>query len=240
MHEHAEPAQRAQAAGELPPESDELKALLTDDPAPEVRMAAAQRCTDLALLALAWRGEADGQVREAIAASLGDRIAGAEDEVLAQQLLQAEETGDAIRVEAARRAPDAKRRLMAVETIREPSALIDLALSADHAETRLAAAERVHDAQSLDRLAEAARNKDHGVYRLARSRVDAIKSQVDRAAEADIILSDDDALSACTKDVNTSAAIACHNISQLLLRCVTDHCMSLIEAVVDRDPDPIG
>jgi hypothetical protein len=194
LHEHAEPGQRAQAVGELPPESDELKALLTGDPAPEVRMAAAQRCTDLTVLAFAWRSEADGQVREAIAATLGDRIAGAEDEALAQQLLQADETDDAIRVEAARRAPDAKRRLMAVETIRDPSALIDLALSAGNAETRLAAAERVHDAQALDRLAEAARNKDHGVYRLARSRVDAIKTQVDRAAEADVILSDLEAL----------------------------------------------
>src|SRR5688572_1436842 len=194
LHEHAEPAQRAQAVGELPPESDELKALLTGDPAPEVRVAAAQRCADLAMLALAWRSEADDQVREAIAASLGDRIAGAEDESLAQLLLQAEETGDAIRVEAARRAPDAKRRLMAVEAIRDPSALIDLALSAGNAETRLAAAERVHDAQALDRLAEAARNKDHGVYRLARSRVDAIKTQVDRAVEADVILSDLEAL----------------------------------------------
>ena len=194
LNEHAEPEQRAQAVGELAPESDELKALLTGDPAPEVRMAAAQRCTDLAMLATAWRSESDGQVREAIAATLGDRIAGAEDEAIAQRLLQAEETDDAIRVEAARRAPDAKRRLMAVETIRDSSALIELALSAGNAETRLAAAERVHDAQALDRLAEAARNKDHGVYRLARSRVDAIKTQADQAAEADVILAELEAL----------------------------------------------
>lgn len=194
LNEYAEPAQRAQAAGELPPESDELKALLTGDPAPEVRMAAAQRCSDLAMLVMAWRNESDGQVREAIAGTLGERIAGAQDETLAERLLQADETGDAIRVEAARRAQDAKRRLMAVATIRDPSALIDLALSAGSAETRLAAAERVHDAQSLDRLAEAARNKDHGVYRLARSRVDAIKTRAERAVEADIILDELEAL----------------------------------------------
>src|SRR5690606_362700 len=44
------------------------------------------------------------------------------------------------------------------------------------------------------RLAEAARNKDHGVYRLARSRVDAIRSQADREAEADVILGELEAL----------------------------------------------
>jgi hypothetical protein len=194
LHEHAEPAQRARAVGELAPESEELKALLMDDPAPEVRLAAAQRCSDAAILAGAWRSEQDGQVREAIANVLSERIAAADDETLAQQLLQADELDDAIRVEAARRAPDAKRRLMAVDTIRDQSALIELALSAGNAETRLAAAERVHDAQALNRLAEAARNKDHGVYKLARSRVDAIRSQADRQAEADVILSELEAL----------------------------------------------
>ena len=196
LHEHAEPAQRAQAVAELAPESDEIKALLTADPAAEVRLAAAQRCSDLALLAQAWRSEPDGQVREAIAATLGGRIAGADDDALARTMLEAEDTADAIRVEAARRAQDAARRRIAVDAIRDPSALIELALSATQAETRLAAAERVHDADALNRLAEAARNKDHGVYRLARQRVDAIRTRADQSAEADAILSELELLAA--------------------------------------------
>src|SRR5690606_13151812 len=179
--EHAEPAQRAQAVAGLAPESDELKGLLTGDPAPEVRLAAAQRCNELELLSAAWRSEPESQVRDAIAASLGERIADAGDEGRARQLLEAEETADAVRVETARRTQDAARRRIAIESIRDPAALIDLALSAVSAETRLAAADRLQDVEALDRLAEAARNKDHGVYRLARSRVEALKMRADQA-----------------------------------------------------------
>ena len=44
LHEHPEPAQRVAGVAELAPESQELARLLASDPAPEVRIAAAQRC----------------------------------------------------------------------------------------------------------------------------------------------------------------------------------------------------
>ena len=50
--DHADPARRVTAVATLPPESDELAALLGTDPAPEVRIAAANRCTNPAILAL--------------------------------------------------------------------------------------------------------------------------------------------------------------------------------------------
>ncbi len=53
LHQHADPAQRILGAAALPPDSGELAQLLAADPAPEVRSAAAQRCTDLAALASA-------------------------------------------------------------------------------------------------------------------------------------------------------------------------------------------
>ena len=55
----------------LPPESDELAALLASDPAPEVRIAAAKRCSNLDVLAAAWQSEPDATVRAALAAALG-------------------------------------------------------------------------------------------------------------------------------------------------------------------------
>src|SRR5438034_9129104 len=44
LHAHPEPAQRVLGVAELAPDSSELAQLLTDDPAPQVRVAAARRC----------------------------------------------------------------------------------------------------------------------------------------------------------------------------------------------------
>ena len=194
LHEHADPAQRVIGAAELPPDSDELAALLAADPAPEVRIAAANRCADLGALAAAWESETDPAVRAAVAAALGAALAETPDSARAAALLDAAPCTDAIRVDVARRAADAERRRSAIAAIREEAPLVELALTAEHAETRMAAAERVHTPEGLRRLADAARNKDHGVARLARQRIDAIAERESQAAEADAILAQLEAL----------------------------------------------
>jgi exonuclease SbcC len=193
-HEHADPARRVTAAGELPPDSGELAALLAGDPVPEVRVAAANRCADLAALAAAWEREADPAVRAALALSLGTVLAETQDGAKASAFIDVDECTDAIRVEVARRAADAERRRGAIAAVRDESALLELALHAEHAETRIAAAERVHTPEALRRLADAARNKDKGVARLARTRIDAMENHEARAAEADAILEQLEAL----------------------------------------------
>ncbi len=90
--------------------------------------------------------------------------------------------------------PDAERRRSAIAAIREEAALIELALTAEHAETRMAAAERVRTPEGLRRLADAARNKDHGVARLAKQRIDAMADRENQAAEADAVLAQLEAL----------------------------------------------
>ncbi|HEY5291083.1 MAG TPA: hypothetical protein VIJ43_02080, partial [Burkholderiales bacterium] len=144
LHQHAEPAQRILGVAALPPDSGELAKLLATDPAPEVRIAAAQRCADLAALASAWETEADAAVRLALASALGDVLARTQDSALAQALLAADQCTDAIRIEVARRAQDAELRRSAIACIRDEAALVEVALLAGHAETRMAAAERVH------------------------------------------------------------------------------------------------
>src|SRR5215470_1345616 len=89
-HEHADPARRAVAAAELPPDSDELAALLASDPAPEVRVAAANRCDDLGALATAWQREVDPGVRVALASALGTVLAATDDSAGASALLDAD------------------------------------------------------------------------------------------------------------------------------------------------------
>ena len=63
LHQHADPAQRVLGLAALAPDAGELAQLLAADPAPEVRSAAARRCTDLAALAAAWDRETDAAVR---------------------------------------------------------------------------------------------------------------------------------------------------------------------------------
>ncbi|OGA96782.1 MAG: hypothetical protein A3G27_06970, partial [Betaproteobacteria bacterium RIFCSPLOWO2_12_FULL_66_14] len=77
---------------------------------------------------------------------------------------------------------------------REEGLLVDLALAAEHAETRIAAAERVQTREGLQRLADAAKDTDRGVSRLARQRINAIRDRLRQQAQADAILGELEAL----------------------------------------------
>ncbi len=88
--------------------------------------------------------------------------------------LEAEPCTDAIRADVARRTADPDRRRAAMALVRDEKLLVELALTAEIAETRQDAAERVHSPEGLRKLADAAKNKDRGVARLARQRLDAM------------------------------------------------------------------
>jgi hypothetical protein len=163
-HEHADPAQRLLAAAELAPDSPALAKMLAADPAPEVRAAAAARCADAASLAAAWRAESDPAVRQALARALALR---ATDQALLREALDA---------------------------IADEESLVDIALGADLASQRLAAAERVRAPDALRRLAEAARERDRGVARIARQRLETLERRARDAAAADALLAEAEAL----------------------------------------------
>ncbi len=166
LHEHAEPAQRLLGIAELPPESAELRRLLRTDPAPEVRAAAARRCADGVALTEVWQADAEPQVRLAIVESLGRWLDGV----------------------------DGERRRAAVEAIGSQDLLAEIALTAPHAPVRLAAAERVIEEAALRRLADGAKDKDRGVARLAKQRVEAIERRATQAEQADALLAQAEAL----------------------------------------------
>ena len=191
---HAEPAQRLQGLEQLLPDSAELAQLLIADPASEVRIAAAKRCTDVVALGAAWRAEPDPTVRLAIASALAPALATTPDGVTVQAILESNDCTDALRADVVRRAGDAERRRKAIEHIRDEAPLLELALGAEHAETRLAAAARVRSQEGLERLVQAAKDKDRGVARLARQRIDLINQQRKQQAEAANIISQLDTL----------------------------------------------
>jgi len=167
LHEHADPAQRVLGAAELPPDSTELLQLLRADPAPEVRAAAARRCGDGPALVAGWQADAEPQVRSAIVESIGSWLDGM---------------------------PDGEKLRIAMEGIGEQALLVELALGAAHAPVRLAAAERVVEEGALRRLADGAKDKDRGVARLAKSRVEAIERRTMQAGQADALLAQAEAL----------------------------------------------
>jgi hypothetical protein len=194
LHEHAEPSQRVLGIQALPVDSPHVVRLLRADPAPEVRAAAASHCVDLVALAAAWQEETETEVRAALGASLAKGLAEAPDGAVAQALLAAENCTDAMRAAIANHTQDAQRRGGAIDGIRDESVLVELALAAAHAPTRMAAAERVQSPEALRRLADAAQDKDRGVARSARRRVDAITKRQSQAIEADAILAQAEAL----------------------------------------------
>ena len=194
LHQHPEAARRVAGVAALPPDAPDLAILLRDDPAPEVRAAAARRCVDLAALSAALAADADASVRSAIAVALGPLLAATADDAAAREILSAPHCTDAIRAEVALHAQDASRRAHALDRISNEAVLTEVALAAAHAPLRLAAAERVHAPEQLRRLFEAFNDRDRGVARLARHRLDALAKHEKDAAEADAILAQAEAL----------------------------------------------
>jgi DNA repair protein SbcC/Rad50 len=185
---HADPSRRVSAVAKLPPDSDELAALLATDPAAEVRIAAANGCGNLRVLAAARENESDPAVRAAIAAALVTLLAESQDHAQATALLGAAQCTDVMRADVARRATNVERRRSAIAAIREEALLVELALTAEHASTRMAAAEQVRTPDGLRKLADTARDKDRGVARLARKQLGAMENHEGNAVEADAIL----------------------------------------------------
>ncbi len=196
LHQHADPAQRIIGIAQLAPDAPDLLPLLSADPAPEVRIAAAQRCGNLSALAGACDAEADERVRAALIDALAAALAQTPDHAGVQALLDADRLSDAVRSEVARRSADSEHRRAAIAAIRDEQALVELALAAEHAETRLAAAERVRTPQALRKLADAAKNKDHGVAKFARQRIEAMNNRAQQEAEADAVIGQLEALAA--------------------------------------------
>jgi hypothetical protein len=188
LHQHPEAAQRVLGIAQLPPDAKAIVQLLTTDPAAEVRAAAAARCGDGAALETALQAETDAAARAAIGAALGRWLAAQSDSAPLTRVLAAPYCTDDVRAAVAQHATAAERQRLALERIVDEDVLVDLALAATHAPQRLAAAERVRSPQALRRLFDGAKDKDRGVARLARQRLDEIAQRAKDAALADDLL----------------------------------------------------
>ena len=187
--DHAEPAQRLLALAEAGVEAADIGRLLKSDSAPSVRKAAAALSVDADALSQACADDADPEVRDAASKQLASVLATMSDDEHLRSLLSAGRVPDAVRSDAAQRAESPERRRLLIDAIGDEGVLVGLALDAGRADARMAAAERVHTQNALQQLLDGARNKDHGVARLAKQRLDAMRSQTAQDIEADAVLS---------------------------------------------------
>jgi hypothetical protein len=194
-HQHPDPARRAEAVRALPADSPDLARLLGEDPEPQVRIAAALRCADLALLGAALKTETEAEVRAALASSLAQALTSLPDAAAARAAVADAACSDAVRAEVVRPAGEAgELQRAAIQAIADEAVLVDLALTAASAPLRQAAAERVASEPSLHALFDAAKDKDRGVARIARQRLDAIHHRARQAAAADALIAQAEAL----------------------------------------------
>ena len=243
LHEHEDPAQRVQGVAALPPDSGELTRLLSADPAPEVRSAAAKRCSELPALVDALSTESDPVVRATVAAALGGVVSDTTDATAATAFLGHEACTDAVRAEVARRTADPERRRVALSNIRDEGLLVDVAVGAELAETRQEAAGRVTTPEGLRRMAEAAKNKDRGVARIARQRIDAIEEREGKEKAADELIAQLDALAARPGPILSAVVDIDHRWKALDLegdearRARWDAARAVVQARFDRERD---
>ncbi len=186
--EHSDPSERIQALADEGVAPDDVARLLKGDASPDVRKAAASRCESMPALAEAATSDADADVRTVAGQQLGALLATSDDIDETSRWLADRTLPDAIRIETARLTERTERRTAALDAITDEASLVALALDAPRTDTRMAAAERIKSEKALQQLHDVARNRDHGVARHVRQRLDAMRNQSSQAAEANAVL----------------------------------------------------
>jgi hypothetical protein len=194
LHEHSDPSQRVLGVGALPPDSPTLEQMLAADPSADVRAAAAGRCANPAALLAAVQAEREPQARAVIASALAKLLAALPDANAARPILDAPGCTDEVRAELVLLTHDDERRRAAIDGMDNEDELVRVAIDAEHASVRIAAAERVRSAEPLRRLLKGSLDRDRGVARLARERLDAIHRRIENASAADALLAEAEAL----------------------------------------------
>ncbi|MEI6413516.1 MAG: DUF349 domain-containing protein [Pseudomonadota bacterium] len=177
---HPDAAARRQAVDALGPEQvDVAKNLVFDDQDPGVRRAACKHLSDLTVLQRILEEDGDAGVREMATARFRQVMTGQGDTPppLAERLTWLATRDGELLEHLAREAREPAMRLAAIERLEQPSVLGECAIQDIVAANRQAAALRIHDKAILERLAQASRKRDKGVYRVAKDRLKTLGEQ---------------------------------------------------------------
>lgn len=242
-HDHEDPVQRILAIDSLLPDSDALAGMLASDPSPQVRAAAAKRCGNRDALLWALKTDTEPDVHSAVVEALANMLAGDGDAQHVKTLMGDGTLLDAVRAEVAKQVGDSDLKRAVIAAIADEAVLADLASHAPSADTRIAAAERVHSPEALRKLVDVAGTKDRGVFRIAKQRLDAIKDRNAQDIEADAVLSLLEALATKPGPILTELveldrrwqALEMRGEKARLARC--DAARGQVQARLDREQD---
>jgi len=172
---------RIEAIQELSPDLDKdieiLARLAKEDSEPAVRREAVKKLHDFDILMQIQKRDLEAIVRDAAAERLHQLMAGKSPQSpsLEERLQRLERINSPQSLSALiREAEPVEIRLAAIAALQDEMYLHDIALHSPMARVRHAAAERIHTPAMLEELATTSRHKDKTVYKLVKSRLDAI------------------------------------------------------------------
>lgn len=180
----SDPRVRRQAVQDISDGADPVvRSLACEDDSPEVRVAALQRLSDLALLLDRFRGDSEPQVQRAAGERLCACVAAgaveAADQAWLLEQLHSVSANSLIEC-LARQAEDTAIRRSALGYLESDRLRAEIALHDPVGELRLEAAQAIADRATLAELVQSSRQKDKGVHRVAQQRLQLIEEALAR------------------------------------------------------------
>lgn len=189
--QHRNPQVRRQALVRLsvqdPAAQEVLQRLAVEDTDAEVRKTAIKRIDDLALLRTCLTEDANAGVREVAAARYRQLLAGggvAADLATRLAELEGSAADEAMLSYVARRGREPELRLAALERVQAAALLEEIAIHDSMPKVRQAAAQRLTEADSLERVMRQSREQDRRVARIAREALEKLRQEQVAAEEA--------------------------------------------------------
>ncbi len=180
--QHSNPQIRRQALDELTDDYGVLTEIVRRDPDPELRILAIGRHTDLTILDLSARTDADPRVQESAASRLCEILAGTIKGVsLSERLAWIGRSADpALLAYIVRHGVESNLRSAVLERITDSEVLAATAVADLDARVRAAAAMRLQDRILLERVSKLSRNRDKGVHRIVQERLTTLLEEEER------------------------------------------------------------
>jgi DNA repair protein SbcC/Rad50 len=176
--QHDNPEVRKDAIANLPAsETSVLLDIARSDPEPNLRCLAVRRLNDMDILVDLMATANNWEVRQLAQQCFQQLFAGLKEgaPTLEQRLQRLNQVTDLVLLEyLAKQGKEAELRQAVLNKVNQDALCGDIAISDPVAHIRLAAIDKVSGKPTLERVVDATRNRDKGVYRIAKERLDVI------------------------------------------------------------------
>ena len=175
---------RKEAIEALPPDDTEtLLEIALNDPESQLRCLAVRRLRDMEVLENLMNSANNWEVKQLAQQRFQQLFAGVQDESppLEARLQRLAQVDDLVLLEfLARQGKEPELRLAVLSKVEQDALCGDVAINDPVAGNRLAAVEKITGKPTLERVVEQTRNRDKGVYRIAKDRLDVLIEEEER------------------------------------------------------------